>query len=116
MRALALATVLLAATPVLAGLTAEQEKQLADATYVYVQSERKSGEWSKPAEIWFSMQATWPSLSPSNLPAQAISLTPSSLALASAPSRILTKKGLVFVLVIRPMIVSAAKAGALVRA
>jgi hypothetical protein len=53
MRALALATALLAATPALAGLTAEQEKQLADATYVYVQSERKSGAWSTPAEIWF---------------------------------------------------------------
>ena len=53
MRALTLATVLLAATQALAGLTAEQEKQLADATYVYVQSERKSGEWSRPAEIWF---------------------------------------------------------------
>ena len=53
MRALALATALLTATPALAGFTAEQEKQLTDATYVYVQSERKSGEWSKPAEIWF---------------------------------------------------------------
>jgi hypothetical protein len=45
--------VLLAAAPALAGLTPEQEKQLADATYVYIQSQRKSGEWSKPAEIWF---------------------------------------------------------------
>ena len=53
MRTLALATALLTATPALAGFTAEQEKQLTDATYVYVQSERKSGEWSKPAEIWF---------------------------------------------------------------
>jgi hypothetical protein len=53
MRALALATALLTATPALAGFTAEQEKQLADATYVYIQSERKSGEWSTPAEIWF---------------------------------------------------------------
>lgn len=53
MRALALATVLLAASPAIAGFTPEQEKQLAEATYVYVQSERKSGEWSKPAEIWF---------------------------------------------------------------
>jgi len=53
MRALALATVLLAASSALAGFTPEQDKQLAEATYVYVQSERKSGEWSKPAEIWF---------------------------------------------------------------
>jgi hypothetical protein len=53
MRAFALATVLLVAAPSFAGLTAEQEKQLADATYVYIQSERKSGEWSTPAEIWF---------------------------------------------------------------
>jgi len=44
---------LVAAVPAVAGLTAEQEKQLADATYVYVQSQRKSGDWSKPAEIWF---------------------------------------------------------------
>jgi len=53
MRALALATALLTAAPALAGLTPEQQKQLDDATYVYVQSERKSGEWSTPAEIWF---------------------------------------------------------------
>src|SRR5688572_4367070 len=53
MRAFALATCLLAAAPSLAALTPEQEKQLAEATYVYVQSERKSGEWSTPAEIWF---------------------------------------------------------------
>jgi len=53
MRTLALATALLTAAPALAGFSAEQEKQLADATYVYVQSERKSGEWSTPAEIWF---------------------------------------------------------------
>jgi len=53
MRALTLATCLLAAAPSLAALTPEQEKQLAEATYVYVQSERKSGEWSTPAEIWF---------------------------------------------------------------
>jgi hypothetical protein len=53
MRTLVLAAALLAATPALAGFTPEQEKQLAEATYVYVQSERKSGEWSTPAEIWF---------------------------------------------------------------
>jgi hypothetical protein len=53
MRTLALAATLLTAAPVLAGFTPEQEKQLAEATYVYVQSERKSGDWSTPAEIWF---------------------------------------------------------------
>jgi len=53
MRALALATALLVAAPAFAGFTPEQEKQLADATFVYIQSERKSGEWSTPAEIWF---------------------------------------------------------------
>jgi hypothetical protein len=39
-----------------AGLTPELEKALRDATYIYVQSERKSGEWSKPAEIWFHVE------------------------------------------------------------
>jgi len=53
MRTFVLATALLAAAPALAGLSAEQEKQLGEATYVYIQSERKSGEWSRPAEIWF---------------------------------------------------------------
>ena len=53
MRAVAFAATLLIAASALAGFTPEQEKQLADATYVYVQSERKSGEWSTPAEIWF---------------------------------------------------------------
>lgn len=36
-----------------AGLSPELTKALDDAKYVYVQSERKSGEMSKPAEIWF---------------------------------------------------------------
>jgi hypothetical protein len=36
-----------------AGLSADLAKRLADAKYVYVQSERKGGGWSKPAEIWF---------------------------------------------------------------
>lgn len=39
-----------------AGLTPEVEKALREATYVYVQSERKTGEWSKPAEIWFHFE------------------------------------------------------------
>jgi hypothetical protein len=39
-----------------AGLTPDLEKALRDATYIYVQSERKTGEWSKPAEIWFHVE------------------------------------------------------------
>ncbi|HEV7732847.1 MAG TPA: hypothetical protein VGR62_11820 [Candidatus Binatia bacterium] len=31
----------------------ELQKALTDAKYVYIQSERRSGELSKPAEIWF---------------------------------------------------------------
>jgi len=56
MRRLILASVLtaLCSVPVLAGtLTAEQRAALEKATYVYVQSERASGELGKPAEIWF---------------------------------------------------------------
>lgn len=52
-RLLALAVLLLVSTPARAKLTPELERALASATYVYVQSERKTGEWSKPAEIWF---------------------------------------------------------------
>jgi hypothetical protein len=44
---LALATIASAAS------SPEITKALDSATYVYVQSERKSGEMSKPAEIWF---------------------------------------------------------------
>jgi hypothetical protein len=40
-----------------AKLDPAQEKALAEATYVYVQSERKSGELGKPAEIWFFYDA-----------------------------------------------------------
>jgi hypothetical protein len=36
-----------------AALSPELTKALDSATYVYVQSERKSGEMSKAAEIWF---------------------------------------------------------------
>lgn len=36
-----------------ADLSAELQQQLAEARFVYISSERKSGEWSKPAEIWF---------------------------------------------------------------
>src|SRR5262252_7018963 len=52
-RAVAVALVLVAATSVRAGLDHPLDEALRDAKYVYVQSERKTGEWSKPAEIWF---------------------------------------------------------------
>ena len=52
-RAVAAAVVLSLAAVVQAGLTPELDKALREATYVYVQSERKTGDWSKPAEIWF---------------------------------------------------------------
>jgi hypothetical protein len=51
-RALAAVLVAVLAAPALA-FSPALTKALDDATYVYVQSERKSGEWSKPAEIWF---------------------------------------------------------------
>lgn len=52
-RAAATLAVLAIATTACAGLTPELDTALREATYVYVQSERKTGEWSKPAEIWF---------------------------------------------------------------
>jgi hypothetical protein len=52
-RALALGVVLLACATSQAGLAPATDEALRKATYVYVQSERKTGEWSKPAEIWF---------------------------------------------------------------
>ena len=36
-----------------AALSPDVDRALRDSTYVYVQSERKSGELGKPAEIWF---------------------------------------------------------------
>ena len=63
-----------------------------------------------PSAMSDSIAATWQSLSPSTLPAKLLSVTPSSLALASAPSFILTKNGLFSVLVMRPMM-SSARAG-----
>ena len=56
-----------------------------------------------PAVTMFSMAVIWAAVSPSFLPEALISLAPSFLASACAPSFILTKKGLVSVLVIRPM-------------
>ena len=49
--ALALAVALVGAAT--ATLTPALEQALRESTYVYVQSERKSGALSKPAEIWF---------------------------------------------------------------
>ncbi len=56
-----------------------------------------------PAAIMFSIAVTWPALSPSVLPAPDSSLAPLAVAAWSAPSFILTKKGLVSVLVMRPI-------------
>src|SRR5512133_945568 len=61
-----------------------------------------------PALTIFSIAVTWPSLSPSKAPAAVRSVAPLALASASAPSFILTKKGLVSVLVIRPTLTSPA--------
>jgi len=36
-----------------AGLSTDFDKALRNSTYIYVQSERKSGELGKAAEIWF---------------------------------------------------------------
>ncbi len=54
-RRAALSCVLLVALTVAAWakLTPETSKALGEARYVYIQSERKGGEFSKPAEIWF---------------------------------------------------------------
>ena len=41
------------ATSALAALSPELDRALRDAKYVYIQSERKSGEQGKAAEIWF---------------------------------------------------------------
>jgi hypothetical protein len=51
--ALALALVAVTAW---AGLSPEIDKALHDATYIYLQSERKSGDFGKPAEIWFFVE------------------------------------------------------------
>src|SRR5687768_12427080 len=56
-----------------------------------------------PAAIMFSMAVTWPALSPSALPAALSSLAPRVVASFCAPSFIFTKKGLVSVLVMRPI-------------
>ena len=40
-----------------AALSPELDRALKESKYVYVQSERKSGELGKPAEIWFFYDA-----------------------------------------------------------
>ena len=44
-----------------AALSPDLERALRESKYVYVQSERKSGELGKPAEIWFHWdgKAVW---------------------------------------------------------
>lgn len=55
-------------TTATAALSPEVEKALREAKYVYIQSERKSGEFSKPAEIWFFYDdgAVWVGTSPTS--------------------------------------------------
>jgi len=45
------------ATLASAALSPEIERALKDGKYVYVQSQRKSGEFGKPAEIWYFYDA-----------------------------------------------------------
>jgi hypothetical protein len=53
-RRLALAAAVVAfASAAAAALAPELDKALRDSEYVYIQSERKTGEFGKPAEIWF---------------------------------------------------------------
>jgi hypothetical protein len=49
-------------------LTPEQEKLLADARFVYIQSTRKDGTLGKPAEIWFAVMegALWVGSAPTS--------------------------------------------------
>ena len=48
-----IAFVLVLAATVVAALPPEVDRALRDSKYVYIQSERKTGELGKPAEIWF---------------------------------------------------------------
>ena len=52
-RAVAVASVLLLVAHAHAALSPDVDKALRSSAYVYVQSERKSGELGKAAEIWF---------------------------------------------------------------
>jgi hypothetical protein len=55
-------------------LTPEQLQHLADAQFVYIQSTRKDGTLSKPAEIWFAVMdgAVWVGSSPDSWRAKRI--------------------------------------------
>jgi hypothetical protein len=53
MRMPAIAFLLLLSTSASGALSPELERALRESKYVYVQSERKSGELGKAAEIWF---------------------------------------------------------------
>lgn len=55
-RAVTVALTLVVTSTALAGFTEEQRRALDTARYVYIQSERRSGEWSTPAEIWFHVE------------------------------------------------------------
>src|SRR5512140_3461028 len=51
--ALAFVLLLVAAGGARGGLAPEADRALRESPFVYVQSQRKTGEWSKAAEIWF---------------------------------------------------------------
>ena len=53
MRRLAVACLAVSVATAAAALSPDLDRQLRDAKYVYVQSERKSGALGKAAEIWF---------------------------------------------------------------
>ena len=52
-RCLPVLAFVLAATAAGAGLSPATEQALKDAKFVYIQSQRKSGDFGKAAEIWF---------------------------------------------------------------
>jgi hypothetical protein len=57
-RLAALALALTVATAAHAGLAPEVDRALEESKYVYVQSERKTGDFGKPAEIWFHYEGS----------------------------------------------------------
>jgi hypothetical protein len=57
-RRLAAVVALTVAAATWAALPPDLDKALRDAKYVYIQSERKGGEWSKTSEIWFYYDGT----------------------------------------------------------
>lgn len=63
-----------AAKPAAGTLSPEQLKQLGEAKFVYIQSTRKDGTLSKPAEIWFAVMdgALWVGSSPESWRAKRI--------------------------------------------